>query len=161
MATEQDAFKLRADEQNILGRCIMIEEKCAALYRYFEKIHAEVPELAALWHTIALEEDGHAESFRLVGRLKGVGMEQLDCCDTNVTLLNEINEYLEANKRKRPSPVAALGFAINLERKLNEFHIGRSVLKFNDGALEKAFVDNMHWTREHVTTLENVLQGMV
>jgi len=161
MAEKQDAFKLTAREQFILDQCVRIEEKCAGLYRHFEKLHAEIPELATLWHNIAREEDSHAESFRLSARLKGVGIEHFNNCDTTVALVNEIDDYLDANRLAKPSPVEALSFAINMERKLGEFHIGKSVLVFNDAALEKAFIDNVHWCKEHVATLEKALERMV
>lgn len=160
MSERHDEFKLSADEQAILDQCVNIEKKCALLYRHFEKVHTALPEMAALWHAIAIDEDSHAESFRLAARLKGVGMECFNSGDTNVAFLQEIDGFLEVNKPPKPSPVEALRFAIYLEKNLCEFHIGKSVLQFKDAALEKVFIQNAHLTKEHIATLEKALERM-
>jgi len=156
MTELRDRFKLTAEERSTLDMCIMIEEKCAALYRHFETLYGSTPEVAALWRTIACEEDSHAETFRRADRLKGVGLEFVGNCDTSPGLIQKINGLIDSILKTKPSHTEAIACAISLEMDLREYYL-ETTLKFNDAAVEKAFIDNMFQTKEHVNMLQNAL----
>jgi rubrerythrin len=159
MTELRDRFKLTAEERSTLDMCIMIEEKCAALYRHFEALYGNTPEVAALWRTIAGEEDSHAETFRRADRLKGVGLEFVGSCDTSLELIQKINDLIDSSLKTRPSRAEAIACAISLEIDLREYYL-ETTLKFNDAALEQAFIDNMFNTKEHVNMLQTALESI-
>jgi rubrerythrin len=159
MTELRDRFKLTAEERSTLDMCIMIEERCAALYRHFETLYGNTPEVAALWRTIACEEDSHAEAFRRADRLKGVGLEFVGNCDTSLDLIQKINGLIDSSLKMRPSRTEAIACAIGLEMDLREYYL-ETTLKFNDAAVEQAFINNMFQTKEHVNMLQNALDRM-
>ena len=147
MTETHDKYKLTAREQATLETCVKIEEKCAVLYRHFEKVFEDIPEIATLWHTTAGEEEMHAEAFRQAAQLKGVGLEGLCENRANIELLKKIDSIIESSKQAAPLFAEAIGIAISLEMDLREFHC--QSLKFNDAALEKVFSDMVGYSQLH------------
>jgi rubrerythrin len=159
MTELRDRFKLTAEERSTLDMCIMIEEKCAALYRHFEHLDGNTPDLAALWRAIASEEESHAETFRRADRLKGVGLEFVKSCDSSLGLIQKINGIIDSSLETSPSRAEALACAITLEIEVQEYYL-ETTLKFDDTALEQAFMNNLFHTKEHVNLLQSALDGI-
>ncbi len=117
-------------------------------------------EFALLWRKTAIEEDNHAEQFRLASRLKGIGMERVKVNGAEVVeILKAIDAYLNRMQQSRPSPTEALEFAIHLEEHLSEYHMTTAVA-FADPELSRLFTAMMGNDRGHVTMLRDVLAKM-
>ncbi|MBJ6724057.1 hypothetical protein [Geomesophilobacter sediminis] len=157
MTEHQDSFKLSCDEESVLELCIEVEEACAELYRYFERVFDDDRELSELWGRTAREEDEHAEQFRVAARLKGVGVEGIRNEIYAVqALLQTVQDYLERDDAV-PSPADALAFALEVEVSLAEFHMD-SVLNFSDHHLEQVFLTHLKCDNTHVAQLQEALQ---
>lgn len=156
LTEKRDGFKLTPEEEAILGICIKVEEKCAALYRHFEASYRNIPYVARLWETIAKEEDRHAESFRVAARMKGAGIDSIGSGETDFALLRDVDRFIDSARAKPSTPYDALKFAISLERDIEEFHVV-AVLNFHDDVVERAFKNAMAHTRDHIAKLEHAL----
>lgn len=161
MTHNEEPVKLSMDEIKVLDLFASIEMKCADLYRQFEVLYADLPELALLWRKTAEEEDNHAQQFKLASRLKGRGMEGVKVDGVQCTIiLQTIETYVNTMQQLHPSPAEALSFAIQLEESLFEYHMS-TVVHFIDPELSKLFKAMMGNDRAHVTMLHNVLDNMI
>jgi rubrerythrin len=155
------SVKLPVEDLGVLDRCALVEIKCAELYRNFERIHGDVPELAKLWNKTALEEDNHAEQFKFACKLKGTGMVGIKTDRSRIsTILQKLETYLDTVKQSNPSPIEALQFAIHLEEVLSEYHMS-SVVTFADNELARLFTSMMNNDNAHVNSLQNALSLML
>ena len=149
------------DEMQALDLCAGIEMKCAEMYRKFEMLYADLPEIASLWRKTAMEEDNHAEQFKLAYRLRGKGIGEVKVDFEKIeVLIREMDTCMDKMQSTHPHPTNALSFAIHLECALSEFHM-LNVVEFKDPELSKLFAAMMNNDREHVTMLENALSKMV
>lgn len=161
MTPNEELVKLSMDEIKVLDLFASIEMKCADLYRQFEVLYADLPEIALLWRKTAEEEDNHAQHFKLASRLKGRGMEGVMVDGVQGTIiLQTIDTYLNKIQQSHPSPTEALSFAIQLEESLFEYHMS-TVVHFIDPELSKLFKAMMGNDRGHVTMLHNALDNMI
>jgi rubrerythrin len=145
------------DEMQALDLCAGIEMKCAEIYRKFEMLYADLPEIASLWRKTALEEDNHAEQFKLAYRLRGKGIGEVKVdCEKIEALMQEIESCMDKIESVHPQLTSALRLAIRLEDTLSDFHMLKAV-EFKDPELSKLFAAMMDNDRGHVTMLENAL----
>jgi rubrerythrin len=146
--------KLSVTENWVLDTCSMLEETCAALYRYFAELFADDPDACALWSKTALEEDSHAEQFRMAYRLRGNGIESLKI-DMNRAkdLLAKMQSIFKHVQEDPPTLKEAFHFAIRMEYSLAEYHMD-SIAKYTDKGLEKLFVSMRQCDQEHIQMLE-------
>lgn len=161
MRIPEKVVKLPAVDLGVLDRCALIELKCAELYRHFERVHADIPEMAALWRKSALEEDNHAEQFKFAERLKGAGMEGVKSDISRIdTILQTLESYLDKIAHSQPTPIEGLQFAIHLEEVLSEYHM-TNVVEFADNDLARLFKSMMDHDKGHIDSLKNALALMV
>ena len=161
MKGNEEVVKLSFNEIRDLDLCASIEVKCADLYRQFEKLFADLPEFALLWHKTASEEDNHAQQFRLASRLRGIGMGGVTIDGVKVAeILQTIDAYITNMQKSRPSPAEALEFAIHLEDHLSEYHMTTAV-SFTDAELSRLFTAMMENDQGHVTELQKALAKML
>jgi rubrerythrin len=152
--------KLSVTENWVLDTCSMIEETCAALYRYFAELYADQPEVSALWAKTACEEDSHADQFRMAYRLHGNGMESLKLDDTRAkTLLAKMHSVYKHVQESPPSLNDAFQFAIKMEHSLAEFHMD-SIASFSDKSLEKLFISMRKCDQQHIEMLEQAYRSL-
>lgn len=145
------------DIQLTLELCEQIEHYNAKIYRHFAKTFAETPELAALWHKTALEEENHAQQFTLalkLQHLKVITETTVDKVKAD-TLLTHVKAVYEGVLAANPSKFYALVTALNLEEKLAEFH-ANAVAVFVDESFKKLFTAMMKADREHIDAIQRV-----
>ncbi len=148
--------RLSITENRVLDTCCMMEETCAALYRYFADLFSDNLAVSAMWAQTAQEEDSHAEQFRLAYRLQGSGIESLktDVARAN-NLLAKMEDVYKKAQENQPSLNEAFKFAIKLEHALVEFHMD-SIANFTDKSLEQLFVSMRKGDQEHILRLERM-----
>ena len=73
--------KLPLNKIHALDTCSLIEEKCAHIYRHFERMFSNEPHIEALWHKMANEEDNHSAQFKLAALHPGNNKEDVDFKD--------------------------------------------------------------------------------
>ena len=148
--------KIGVTENRVLDACCMMEETCAALYRYFEELYASNSAVSELWATMAREEDNHAQQFRFAYRLQGSGIASLK---TDVgrasSLLAKMEDVYRKVQENKPSIHDAFKFAIKLEYALAEYHMD-SIAMFSDKNLEALFVAMRKGDEEHISRLEQM-----
>lgn len=152
--------RLSISESHILDVCCQIEETCAAIYRYFFKLHESNPQASTLWEKTAKEEDNHAEQFRLASRLKVSGIKSLktDLYNANA-ILAKMQSVLE-NVHKSPPPFKeALRFSVSMEHSLAKYHMD-SIATFEDPGLAKLFTSMMKADQEHIRMLETQYKAL-
>lgn len=148
--------RLSISENRVLDTCCMMEETCAALYRYFAELFSDNVPVSSLWSQTAQEEDSHAEQFRLAYRLQGSGIESLktDVARAN-SLLAKMEDVYKKVQENQPALADAFMFAIKLEYALAEFHMD-TIANFADKSLEKLFVSMRNVDQEHIRRLEKM-----
>jgi len=152
--------KLSLNDTRILEICCRIEETSADLYRYFSEIYADNPQISALWEKTAMEEDSHAEHFRLACRLRGSGIQTLKTDINKATaILAKIQRIYESVQKSPPAIKDALQFAIKLELFLSEYHMS-TVATYEDKNLEALFSSMMKNDKDHASMLEKVYKEL-
>jgi rubrerythrin len=138
----------------------MMEETCAALYRYFADLYADQPEISALWAKTACEEDSHADQFRMAYRLRGNGMESLKLDDTRAkALLAKMHSVYKHVQESPPALKDAFQFAIKMEHSLSAFHMD-SIATFTDKSLEQLFASMRKCDQQHIEMLEQAYRSL-
>lgn len=143
--------------QRTLELCEQIERCNAEIYRHFAKTFATMPEMAALWHKTAMEEENHAHQFTLAMKLQHINVIK----ETNVdqlkadAFLTYVKSVYDGVLAANPSKFYALVTALNLEEKLAEFH-ANAVAVFVDESFKKLFTAMMRADREHVDAIQKV-----
>lgn len=144
--------------QIVLRFCQEIETTCSSIYSYFAEIFAEDPALRKLWSKIAAEELNHAQIVSMAMRCKGLILreKQYDMAKF-LNSAKTLREVLDNLQNMTPSAEEALRAAINLEKRLAEFHLDH-VLKFTSLAEENFFNQLMEGDRQHIRQLEEAYQ---
>jgi len=148
------------DAKHILTKCSEVEETVAILYRYFSRLHLGDKEISALFFKTALEEDEHANQFKLAYRLHGAGMKSIRTDQQSVdAILNKLKSLYETVQKKSPSVKEALNIAINVESSLSEYHMN-SIVVFEDPSLSKLFTSMRKNDELHVEMLQEALESL-
>lgn len=152
--------KLSLSETNILNICTEIEDTVAIMYRFFSKLYADNETVSSLFFKTSLEEDEHANQFRLASRLYGAGMKSVK---TNIqqveTLLLKIKALYESVQVSSPTMKAALELSLQIENKLAEYHMN-SIVVFEDQNLSSLFTSMRKNDDAHVLMLQQALQSL-
>lgn len=140
---------------NLLDDCIRIERILGEIYRIFMTQQASSPEHAALWDKTAQEEHNHEQQFQLAKRLS---------CSMKTDVTNvphppkELIERLERLKQRAAgvplSPAASIRLAIDLEKRLADFHMNRMDI-FAEASANTLFRSMMKHDHEHIDALEH------
>ena len=147
-------------EVHILDVCCKIEETCASIYRYFSKLYEDTPKTRALWVKTAMEEESHAEQFRLASRLRGSGMGSLKTDIYNTKLLLAKIQSIYDGVQKSPPPLKeSLRFAIKMEQAMAVYHMN-SIIIYKDENLERLFKSMMGCDKQHIKMLENAFNEL-
>jgi rubrerythrin len=152
--------KFDINDIGIFDVCCQIEETCADLYRYFANLFIENLQASKLWTKTAMEEDNHAEHFRLAARIKGKGLQSINTELFIVNnLLNKIQSVYEGVQKSPPPLKEALRFAIKLENSMLEYHMN-AIAKFEDKKTEQLFAAMMDSDKQHIQMLERAFNEM-
>lgn len=144
--------------QIVLRFCQEIETACSSIYSHFAAVFAMDPALHRLWNKIADEELNHAQIIGMAMRCKGLILKEKDY--DMATFRNNaktLRETLENLQNMTPSAEEALRAAINLEKRLAEFHLDH-VLNFTSVSEENFFGQLMEGDKQHIRQLEDTYQ---
>jgi rubrerythrin len=144
--------------QIVLRFCQETETACSSVYSRYAEIFAEDPTLRKLWNKIADEELNHAHIIGMAMRCKGLILIEKDYDMAKFrNHAKTIRELLDGLQKIAPSAEEALRAAINLEKRLAEFHLDH-VLNFSNLAEENFFNQLMEGDRQHIKQLEEAYQ---
>jgi rubrerythrin len=144
---------------HLIDSCRRIESTLASLYSYFEELHRETPEIAAVWLKTAMEEGNHARQFELASKLpKAIAKAAVDVLAAD-QLLEQLQELDTRMRKLAPPPVEALRVAIDAERSLARYHM-HSIGIFSDPKVQKMFEAMMAADKRHAETLLEALDRL-
>lgn len=147
-----------ANPQNVLSACVLIERLCAQLYLTLADAHRSDPEIHALWKKTAAEETNHAEQIGMAQRVrKGLiagARADMQKANEAVALVRTALRQVTANP---PSVVEALRLALDLEARLNAFHLDE-VAVFVDPSMKTLFRAMQSSDRLHVESIREALR---
>jgi len=139
----------------VLGFCQEIEETCARLYAFYAELFAEDPILKPLWEKLADEERNHAHIIAMGMRCQGIALHDKDYDLQKFRRSSRlIREILDGLKATRPDAETALRSAINLEKRLLEFHLDH-VVDFIDQGQENFFRNLALGDKQHISQIED------
>jgi rubrerythrin len=149
----QDA-KWSLSETNILNICTEVEDTVAILYRFFSKLFKDNETISNLFFKTSLEEDEHANQFRLASRLYGAGMKSVKTDTRQIeSILKKIQSVYEAAQKSPPTLKEALGLSVKIEYALSGYHMN-SIVVFDDPNLLKLFSSMKKNDDAHVQMLQ-------
>lgn len=151
---------LSFEKMFILDQCIIIETRCGDLYRAFAELHSDLTELQTLWLKTALEEDHHALQFKMLARLKGEGLTDVNTdISSTSAIIHNLDSLLTQVKECGITPMDALKLAIKLEAELSQYH-SDSIVTCGDPEMQKLLKAMMTNDAGHVKMLEQALEKM-
>lgn len=157
MTEKESASKLPLDQLHFLDLCALFELKIGDLYTHFAKLFAEDAELSSLWRKTALEEENHAQQFRMAVRLQGSGIKYVNTdLSKAVANLRKLQAAVEKYIGMTLSPQDALRLAIKLEDQVAVLHMD-TIVVFEDPELKRLFEAMMECDKGHVSMLQNYL----
>ena len=112
------------EKLDTLSACLLIEESCAKIYRYFASVFSDNQEVAGIWSELAAEEDRHAETFRQV--IDAHGRESRGSGDDNFlarAILDKLDSFMAGMKLNPPKPDEAFLSAAILEHSIEKYHV--------------------------------------
>jgi rubrerythrin len=128
----EDHLFPEAEALSTLDACVMIEEACAKMYRYFALLFRNNVKIAQFWAEMAEEEDQHAGEFRRAIAAHGRAPE---CLDSDNHLIEGIIANLDAlmikMKRQPPLPREAFLTAAIVEHSVEKYHVETGKLLVN------------------------------
>lgn len=152
--------RLNLDEVSVFHICYKIEKTYAELYRYFSNIYTNNPQVSRLWGKTAVEEDNHADQFKMASRLLGSGIKSLKINVSRANaVLTEVQSVYENVQKSPPSINDALLLAINLENSLSNYHMD-SISNFDDMHFAKLFTSMMSSDQDHIQTLKKAYNSL-
>lgn len=152
---------LSISKTHLLQLCAEIEDNAALLYHLFAAQSEQASEIQKMWRTTALEEEEHANQFRLAGRLRGEAIDDVTIDEHQVLrVLGAVKAVIEKAKEKPPSYDQALQLSIQMEEKLAEFHLN-SVATFCDDYCAKLFQSMAKNDKIHVARLRQAYEQAV
>lgn len=145
---------LSISKTRLLETCAEIEDNVARLYHLFSEQAGDDTAFRKLWRQTALEEEEHANQFRLGGRLRGEAIEDIVVDeDRTIKVLAAVKAVLVRAQETPLSCEHALRLSIQIEEKLAEFHMG-SVAVFCDEQCAKLFKSMMVGDKAHLERLK-------
>lgn len=152
--------KLLLSELSVLDTCSEIEDTVAILYRYFSRLYKDNENISKLFFKTALEEDEHANQFRLASRLYGAGMKSVKSDPQQVeSILKRIQSVYDAVKKTPPSMNDALALSVKFEMALSGFHMN-SIVVFDDPNISNLFFSMRKNDDAHVQMLQQALDTL-
>lgn len=152
--------KLPLNKIHILETCSLIEEKCAHIYRHFEQMFFDKPDIEALWHNIANDEDNHSAQFKLAALHLENNNKDIDFKDKKiVTLLDKLDSIHRAVETKQLSLSEVFEIALVIEMDLAERHI-QSILTYGDYGLSDLFLKMEKYDQGHLELLQFAIDSL-
>jgi rubrerythrin len=154
-----NTLKLPLNKIHILDNCCQIEEKCAHIYRHFEKMFSDTPEIEALWQKMANDEDNHSAQFKLAALHLGHDSKDVDFKDKKlIALLDKLDSIHQAVEKNQVSLSEAFEIALVIEMDLAERHI-QSILTYKDHGLSDLFLKMERYDQGHLELLQNAIDS--
>jgi rubrerythrin len=152
--------KLPLNKIHALDACSLIEEKCAHIYRHFERMFCDAPHIEALWHKMANEEDNHSAQFKLAALHLGKYNKDIDFKHKNlITLLDKLDSIHHAVETKQLSLSETFEIALAIEMDLAERHI-ESILTYRDHGLSDLFIKMEKYDQGHLELLHKSIDAL-
>jgi rubrerythrin len=152
--------KLPLNKIHALDTCSLIEEKCAHIYRHFERMFSNEPHIEALWHKMANEEDNHSAQFKLAALHLGNDNKDVDFKDKKlITILDKLDSIHRAVETNQLSLSEVFEIALVIELDLAERHI-ESILTYGDCGLSDLFIKMEKYDQGHLELLQNAIDSL-
>jgi rubrerythrin len=152
--------KLPLNKIHVLDTCSLIEEKCAHIYRHFEQMFSEEPDIEALWHKIANDEDNHSAQFKLAALHLGHNNKDVDFKDKKlVALLDKLDAVHRAVETNQLSLSEVFEIALVIEMDLAERHI-QSILTYKEHGLSELFLKMEKYDQGHLELLQSAIDSL-
>lgn len=154
------AGKLPLNKIHILDTCSVIEERCAHIYRHFERKSSGQPAIEALWHKIANEEDNHAAQFKLAAQNLEHNYKDVSAEDKKLNaFLEKLDSIHRAVETNQLSLSEMFEIALVIEMDLAEHHI-RSILTYEKCGLSDLFIKMEKYDQGHLELLQNAVEAL-
>lgn len=145
---------------HVLDTCSLIEERCAHIYRHFERRFSDMPEIEALWHKIANDEDNHAAQFKLAALHLGDNVKDVEFKDKKIkAILDKLDSIHRRVETNQLSLSEAFEIALFIEMELAERHI-QSILTYGDCGLSELFLKMEKYDQGHLELLQNAVDSL-
>lgn len=152
--------KLPLNKIHALDTCSLIEEKCAHIYRHFERMFSDEPHIEALWHQMANEEDNHSAQFKLAALHLGNNHKDIDFVDKKLSaVLDKLDSIHIAVETNQLSLSEVFEIALVIELDLAERHI-ESILTYADCGLSGLFVKMEKYDQGHLELLQRAVDSL-
>lgn len=152
--------KLPLNKIHILDTCSLIEERCAHIYRHFERMFSDEPDIEALWHKIANDEDNHSAQFKLAALNLGHNNKDIDFKDKKlIAILDKLDSIHRAVETNQLSLSETFEIALYIEMELAERHI-ESILTYENCGLSDLFVKMEKYDQGHLELLQNAIDSL-
>lgn len=152
--------KLPLNKIHALDTCSLIEDKCAHIYRHFERRCSDIPEIEALWHKIANEEDNHSAQFKLAALHLGHNNKDIDFKDKKlIVLLNKLDAVHRAVETNQLSLSEMFEIALVIEMDMAERHI-QSILTYKEHGLSELFLKMEKYDQGHLELLQEAIDSL-
>jgi len=143
-----------------LDTCSLIEEKCAHIYRHFEKMFSNDPHIEALWNKIANDEDNHAAQFKLASLHLGDDNKDVASVDKKlIAVLDKLDSIHRAVETNQLSLSEAFEIALVIELDLAERHI-ESILTYRECGLSDLFLKMEKYDQGHLDILQKAIDSL-
>jgi rubrerythrin len=144
-----------------LSICKDIESTCAEIYFYYAEAFADQPEVRNLWEKTAFEEKNHANLLKMALKVKGLELidhkYDLPKFRNFIQIVQTMNEKI---RKSKPQLLEALRSAVEMEKKMQEFHLDCVVI-FKNKAEEKLFAALHRGDKDHIAALEKAYEEVL
>jgi rubrerythrin len=152
--------KLPLNKIHVLDTCSLIEERCAHIYRHFERKFSDAPDMAVLWHNMANDEENHAAQFKFAALHLGYNNKDIDFKDKKLKAVLDKLDTIHSNVETNPSSLAeAFEIALVIEMELAERHI-ESILTYGDYGLSELFLKMEKYDQGHLELLQYAIDSL-
>ncbi|MBK5279348.1 MAG: hypothetical protein JJE09_10860 [Bacteroidia bacterium] len=121
---------------------------------------SDEPDIEALWHKIANDEDNHAAQFKLAALHLGDNNKDIDFKDKKLTsVLDKLDSIHRAIEAKQLSISETFEIALVIEMDLAERHI-ESIITYRDHGLSDLFLKMEKYDQGHLELLQNAIDSL-
>jgi hypothetical protein len=157
---KNDREKLPLNKIHALDTCCLIEEKCAHIYRHFERMFCDEPDIESLWHKMANDEENHAAQFKLAALQPGCDCKDVDFRDKKLlAVLDKLDSIHRAVETSRLSLPEVFEIALAIELDLAERHI-ESILTYDGCGLSDLFLKMEKYDQAHLELLQQAVDSL-
>lgn len=137
-----------------LSLCKDIEERCADIYFFFAQLFAADQDIASLWDKTAHEELNHANIIKLAMNCRDLDLAPVaPDLSRHREFERSLRQQLATLRNEPPALAAALQVALDLEKRLLEFHL-LNVAVFQNAQERKLFEVLSGSDKTHLSALE-------